>query len=247
MGLSRSRTITLLVAIATLSSNTLSSVLFAQLPDDPFHLANNFGWYLHFANILSVFGFIGALRQHALSIAIFANYLILDTILCSIPRLLSLTLLNTFSDTLCSSPSSNPFSTYSSTSQQPSPGLPTQAPPSKYKYNSITDNWSEAGCVRVIELAQLTLAAGVIAATVLQFVGALAVREYAKALWVKECKEEERSVMLSVEAIMERGMANEERQRVLDEERRRREANLEEWGFGGLPVIEEERELVEKS
>jgi hypothetical protein len=56
------RTVTLVVAIATLTSNTLSSLLFHQLPDDPYHLASNFGWYLHFANILSVFGFIGALR-----------------------------------------------------------------------------------------------------------------------------------------------------------------------------------------
>jgi hypothetical protein len=50
------------VALSTLSSNVLSSVLFSQLPDDPYHLAGNFGWYLHFANILSLFGFIGSLR-----------------------------------------------------------------------------------------------------------------------------------------------------------------------------------------
>lgn len=56
------RTITLVVAIATLTSNVLSSLLFAQLPDDAYHLASNFSWYLHFANVLSVFGFIGALR-----------------------------------------------------------------------------------------------------------------------------------------------------------------------------------------
>ncbi len=51
-----------MVAVATLTSNSLSSILFHQLPDDPYHLANNFSWYLHFANVLSVFGFIGALR-----------------------------------------------------------------------------------------------------------------------------------------------------------------------------------------
>ncbi|PVH86331.1 hypothetical protein DL98DRAFT_510942 [Cadophora sp. DSE1049] len=56
------RTITLIVALATLTSNVLSALFFYQLPDDPYHLASNFGWYLHFANLLSVFGFIGALR-----------------------------------------------------------------------------------------------------------------------------------------------------------------------------------------
>lgn len=63
----RNRAITLVVAIATLMSNVLSSVLVSQLPDDPFHLARNLGWYLHFANILSVFGFIGAVRVCRLS------------------------------------------------------------------------------------------------------------------------------------------------------------------------------------
>lgn len=66
--LQRNRTVTLVVALATLMSNILSSVLFHQLPDDPYHLARNFGWYLHFANVLSVFGFIGALRVCLLSI-----------------------------------------------------------------------------------------------------------------------------------------------------------------------------------
>jgi len=58
----RNRTITLFVALATLSSNILSSILFHNLPDDPFHLARNFGGYLHFANLLSIFGLVGALR-----------------------------------------------------------------------------------------------------------------------------------------------------------------------------------------
>jgi hypothetical protein len=62
------RTITLTIALATLTSNILSSLLAAQLPDDPYHLAVNFGWYLHFANILSVFGFIGALRVCSLPV-----------------------------------------------------------------------------------------------------------------------------------------------------------------------------------
>jgi len=62
-----SRTITLAVAIATLTSNILSSLLFTQSPDDPYHLAQNFRVYLHFANVASVFGFIGALRVRSVS------------------------------------------------------------------------------------------------------------------------------------------------------------------------------------
>jgi len=45
--------------------------------------------------------------------------------------------------------------------------------------------------VNVIWLLQLTLIAGVIAATLLQFVGALWVRDYARGLWVREWRDEE--------------------------------------------------------
>jgi hypothetical protein len=71
-----------------------------------------------------------------------------------------------------------------------------------------------------VYLAQFALAAGVIAATLLQFVGALCVREYAKALWMKELREEARMV------------ACEERRSLCVERR--------------LPVIFEEDEMGEK-
>jgi len=50
-----------------------------------------------------------------------------------------------------------------------------------------------------VHLTQLTLAAGIFAATLLQFVGALQVRLYARSLWVKEIREEERARALLIE------------------------------------------------
>lgn len=41
-----------------------------------------------------------------------------------------------------------------------------------------------------MRLAQLALAAGVVAGAILQFVGALYVREYARELWMREIREE---------------------------------------------------------
>jgi hypothetical protein len=73
----------------------------------------------------------------------------------------------------------------------------------------------------MVSLAELAMAAGVIAATLLQFVGALAVREYAKALWMREVRMEIRVVNL-----------------------------VERVGLGekrGLPVVFEEDEMGEKS
>jgi hypothetical protein len=72
----------------------------------------------------------------------------------------------------------------------------------------------------MVSLAELALAAGVIAATLLQFVGALAVRGYAKALWLREVRLETKMVG-SVERVS------------LCEKR-------------GLPVVYEEEEEMEK-
>jgi hypothetical protein len=72
----------------------------------------------------------------------------------------------------------------------------------------------------MVSLAELALAAGVIAATLLQFVGALAVREYAKALWLREVRLEMRVV-----GSVERASLCEKR---------------------GLPVVYEEEEGIEK-
>ncbi|RFU32385.1 hypothetical protein B7463_g3956, partial [Scytalidium lignicola] len=179
MALSRSRTVTIIVALATLTSNGLSALLFHQFPDDPYHLASTFGWYLHFANLLSVFGFIGAIRKHALSIAIFANYLILDTILCCVPRFLLLSVLRDYSSGFCTDPSFSAPQVSMSMASTPGSSL-----------EELAHGWTPQGCLKIVWLAQLTLAAAVVAATLLQFVGALYVREYAKTLWLREVSED---------------------------------------------------------
>lgn len=172
-------------------------------------------------------------QEHALSIAIFANYLILDTILCAIPRFLVLGLLRSFSSDLCSpslqsnyetslSPSSfdptlnSQSSTYISTRTSSRPDLPYP----NGQWDSFSSTWSQDGCLRIVTLAQWTLAAGVVAGTVLQFVGALYVREFAKGVWVREMREEERLIHAAL--VCER--------RSLEGER----------GMGGLEVIAEE-------
>jgi hypothetical protein len=124
-------------------------------------------------------------QEHALSIAIFANYLILDTILCSIPRFLVLSLLRSFSSDLCS-PSFSSQSPNQQTQTYPSTEISTRSsstPDLPYptgQWDSFSSSWSADGCMRIVTLAQWTLAAGVVAGTLLQFVGALYVREYAR-------------------------------------------------------------------
>ncbi|CZS98220.1 uncharacterized protein RCO7_08918 [Rhynchosporium graminicola] len=186
---SGTRTVTLIVALATLTSNILSAVFFYQLPEDPYHLAGNFGWYLHVANLLSVFGFIGALRQHAPSVAIFANYLLLDTLLSSIPRFFILLTITSFSSSICAPFSAlNPSSLPSSSNSILYALTPHHAPHSEYLTQS---EFTPESCTQTVFLGQLMLGAGVVAATVLQLAGALCVRGYARVLWVREVRDEE--------------------------------------------------------
>lgn len=53
--------------------------------------------------------------------------------------------------------------------------------------------------MQIVWLVQLTLAAGVLGATLLQFVGALWVRDYARGLWVREWRDEESRLELARE------------------------------------------------
>ena len=59
--------------------------------------------------------------------------------------------------------------------------------------------------MQVLWLAQLTLAAGMLAATLLQFVGALWVRDYARSLWVREWRDEESRVAMEAAVAKEEG------------------------------------------
>lgn len=56
-------------------------------------------------------------------------------------------------------------------------------------------------CENMLYLLQVTMIAGALVATVLQFVGALCVRRYAKVLWLRELMEEE--LYLNTELMVE--------------------------------------------
>ncbi|ATZ52453.1 hypothetical protein BCIN_08g01720 [Botrytis cinerea B05.10] len=250
--LTSSRSTTLLIAFLSLTSNTLSSIFFHQLPDEPFHLAVNYGLYLHFANVMSVFGVIGALRKHSLSILCFSNYLLLDTLLSAIPRLLLLTLLSNSSSILCT-PSSTTSLDFATVTQPPplsqdsqeislaSYSISTSIPASSHMASFADfvgntggdDGWTESGCKRIITLGYITLIAGVMVAMGLQVLGALCVRDYARVLFVNE-------EMRSDGGEWEREMGDRERERG-DVERGEKVKVVEREGFRPLLVLERER------
>ncbi|CAD6444206.1 128dd651-2ed3-4341-8248-d2037de41997 [Sclerotinia trifoliorum] len=241
------RSTTLLIAFLSLTSNILSSIFVHQLPDDPFHLATNYGMYLHFANVMSVFGVIGGLRRHALSILCFSTYLLLDTLLSTIPRLLLLTLLSNSSSILCA-PSSTTSLDF--TTQIPSNINSQELSLATYSISSHIpasshvagfadfmgktggeDGWSEKGCKRVMYLGYVTLMGGVMVAMGLQVLGALCVRDYARGLFLAERNE------------LESGDGEWERRiKEGSEERREKVIMVDREGFRPLLVLDREEE-----
>ncbi|KAI9812729.1 MAG: hypothetical protein M1827_004485 [Pycnora praestabilis] len=157
--------------------NTLCAYLSQQFPDDPYHLALNFSTYSHFASILSLLGFIGALREHAFSVAIFAIYLIIDTILCSIPRFLIMTLFSGLREDVCSPDYILAFQS----AQPPSP--------TAYEQNlgPLTEpGWSHEKCLQITWILQSIAFVVITGATMVQFAFALQVRDYANSLYARE-------------------------------------------------------------
>lgn len=100
--------------------------------------------------------------------------------------MLLLGLFESLSATLCASPPASPFAPDSLSMPQTITATPVPAS----QWEILTSNWTPGGCYQIVRLTQLALAAGVVAGTVLQFVGALYVRDYARELWIREMREE---------------------------------------------------------
>ncbi|KAF2456301.1 hypothetical protein BDY21DRAFT_346746 [Lineolata rhizophorae] len=90
------------LAVLALCTNSVSAVALRSLPDEkPLNIAFNLSLYCGFAAGMSALGVVGALRRSASLLAIFANHLLLDALLSSIPRLLLLPFLTALPAALC--------------------------------------------------------------------------------------------------------------------------------------------------
>ncbi|KAI9845719.1 MAG: hypothetical protein M1837_004552 [Sclerophora amabilis] len=175
------RVVIILSAIAVVS-NSLTAYLFHQLPDDPYHLALNFSAYSHFASVLSILGFVGTIKEHALSVAIFANYFIIDTILCAVPRFLFMTLFSELRESVCSPPLAMGFDSFSFVAAGDGPVL-SDPPATDFTHGP---RWSKEECLQVAWIFQMVASVGVVGLTFVQFLLALQVRAYANDLFARE-------------------------------------------------------------
>lgn len=125
-------------------------------------------------------------QEHATSIAIFANYLILDTVLCSIPRFLLMTMIAGFGSFIChpksiSSSGVRGMKLYLGDRQDLDGRLPGE------------HVWSREKCQRAVSILSLMAFVTLIGVTLVQLVLALQVRTYSCKLWRERRKMRESS------------------------------------------------------
>jgi hypothetical protein len=116
------------------------------------------------------------MQEHATSVAIFANYLILDTVLCSIPRFVLMTMIAGFGNFLCHPKSTSTsggrgMKLYLEDRQELDERLPGER------------IWPREKCERAVSILSMMAFVTLIGVTVVQLVLALQVRGYSSRLW----------------------------------------------------------------
>ncbi|KAJ9667056.1 hypothetical protein H2201_002891 [Coniosporium apollinis] len=95
------RRLTLTLSTLALLTNTLTTLSLQYLPDEPYHLTRTSTLYASFAGVLSFLGLVGAIRRNSALVTIFANYLLVDAVVSTVPRLLILALLAELPGSFC--------------------------------------------------------------------------------------------------------------------------------------------------
>ncbi|KAF2100409.1 hypothetical protein NA57DRAFT_54499 [Rhizodiscina lignyota] len=93
-------------ATALIISLTTLILVQACLPKSTSEVAHHIFFYAAFSAVVSGVGLIGARRRHATLLTIYANYLLLDAVVFTIPRLLFLVYTITLPNTICGHTSS---------------------------------------------------------------------------------------------------------------------------------------------
>ncbi|KAI9873292.1 MAG: hypothetical protein M1830_000520, partial [Pleopsidium flavum] len=122
--------------------------------------------------------------EHATSVAIFANYLVVDTVLCSIPRFVLMTLLAGFGNFLC-----HPKHTSSEGMQNIEPYTEDGQQITEHLTGKLI--WSRERCEGAVSILSMMAFVTVVGFTMVQLALALQVRAYSSRLWREKRKARE--------------------------------------------------------
>ncbi|KAF2144085.1 uncharacterized protein K452DRAFT_296334 [Aplosporella prunicola CBS 121167] len=177
------RQLTLLLSVLALLCHSTCALATVYLPDEPLHLARHLTLYCALAAVFSLLGLVGTIRRSATLVSIFANHLLLDAVLTTIPRIILLTFLSTLPSTLCG-PNDFPNLFHPPTT----PSLPSAAGGASAlePRDGPGGHWSRDRCFVLMNTLLGVVACLAVASGVAQWWCALRVRDFARFLAGRE-------------------------------------------------------------
>ncbi|KAF2232658.1 hypothetical protein EV356DRAFT_534386 [Viridothelium virens] len=169
----RCRHLTILLSILTLVSNLASVFVLRYVPDDSLHLALRILIYSYFAAGVSLLGLIGACKRNSALITVFANHLLLDAILCMIPRVVVMIFLSRIWEGFCVDRASVWFPSEQSGANDRDATLEQM----RVQYGA-----EQQRCMKVLWGVQAAVTVAAVVTTTAQWSLAMRIRLYAKSL-----------------------------------------------------------------
>jgi hypothetical protein len=162
--------------------NVLCAYFLYHLTDHTNPLPINVTLYSIFATANNVLGVYGSIAEHTFALAIFANFLILDTLVSAVPRAVTLYVLASLNDYFCAD---GAISRYVSLSDHVS-----IASRMRYDASFQIPRDSSARCASIFRLAIAAMAVGLVSTTLMQMVFAVFVRRFSTHLALRKSKME---------------------------------------------------------
>jgi len=162
--------------------NVLCAYFLYNLADHTNPLPLNVTLYSVFATANNVLGIYGSITEHTFTLAIFANFLILDTLVSAVPRAATLYVLASLNDYFCAD---GAISRYASLGDHIS-----IAGRMRHEASFQTPRESSARCTSLFRLAIAAMAVGLVGTTLMQMVFAVFVRRFSTHLALRKSKVE---------------------------------------------------------
>ncbi|KAI9691594.1 MAG: hypothetical protein M1822_007665 [Bathelium mastoideum] len=169
----RRRHLTLFLSTLTLASNIASVFVLHYFPDDPFHLAAQISIYSYLAGGISLLGFIGAYKRNATFVTVYANHLLLDAMLCTVPRVLLMVFLSGMRQGFCEEHVGTWLQLSDNVAIRPGVTLEDVR---------LQNKTEQQRCMRVLWGIQAAVAVAAVVTTTAQWMLAMRIRTYGKRL-----------------------------------------------------------------
>ncbi|KAF2721650.1 hypothetical protein K431DRAFT_223694 [Polychaeton citri CBS 116435] len=164
-----SRAFPIVIASVSLTYNVFAAVLCQYLPDDPLYIGASISVYAWSGSVLSLLGLCGIIWRRPVLVTSFAHFLLLDTLMSALSRILTLEL------------ALDSFSTYDDW-HEPDPASTDVVAYARWQQNMMRRSPQTLRCDNALSVMRVVAFGVLFCVTVLQGMLAVAMRRYSRAL-----------------------------------------------------------------